>query len=136
MHEKTFFWLYSSFPPETEYFKIINEAALKAEFLYACDLINDLEKKSIKGNIVEFGVFEGMWLSVLANHVESFNNGRDIWGFDSFDGLPKTDKNDLDCWNEGQYKANFDSVYKYLDCENRNYIHLIKGWFTDSLKSE
>jgi hypothetical protein len=40
---------------------------------------------------------------------------------------------DIKGFKKGNYKAGYDDVYKYLDCENRD-ITLIRGWFSDTLK--
>ena len=97
-------------------------------------LISDASFKDTPGAIVEFGVFEGKWLEQFAKALDSNSISREIWGFDSFQGLPKTTEHDLDCWSEGQYAADYASVSKRLKCEQRPHIHLVKGWFSDSFK--
>lgn len=128
------FWLYSSWEPGTPYFDMVMDSALQAEFMYARDLISSAAFKEIPGIIVEFGVFEGQWIEQLAEAQELTSMHRDIWGFDSFEGLPDTTEHDLECWSEGQYSADYEGVKKRLKCEQRPYIHLVKGWFSESFK--
>jgi len=82
------------------------------------NLVND------SGLFLEFGVFEGTTINIIAS---MFPN-KTIWGFDSFEGLPEdwiTNDEEI-VWHKG-----FFAVEK-LPKVNNNVI-LIKGWFDQTL---
>lgn len=78
-----------------------------------------LEETKIKGMYLEFGVYKGKTINFIA----SIKKDEEIYGFDSFDGLPKF-------WRDGFSKGTF-SLDK-LPRVNKNVI-LIKGLFDKSL---
>lgn len=120
----------------TPYGEIINSAMLEAEYLFAHDLLRELQGSNTPGAIVEFGVYEGDWLKHLSDSLKTLNFDRPIYGFDSFEGLPAPIQEiDLIGFAEGDLHADFDRVYKFLECDKRD-ITLVKGWFCDSLKLE
>lgn len=71
-----------------------------------------------EGLALEFGVFEGATLKIIA----AAREGRDVYGFDSFEGLPED-------WRSGFPKGAFgvDGLPAVPGAE------LIKGWFSDTL---
>lgn len=72
------------------------------------------------GLICEFGVFQGASINLLANCLPE----REIYGFDSFEGLPAT-------WRVGFLQGSF-STSGTLPAVRSN-VSLIKGWFSDTL---
>lgn len=76
----------------------------------------DLAKN--EGLILEFGVFEGLTINFI-----SVNTKKIVYGFDSFEGLPKD-------WRDGFEKGTFKT--EELPTVNNN-VKLIKGCFEDSL---
>ncbi|MET0668281.1 MAG: TylF/MycF/NovP-related O-methyltransferase [Methyloceanibacter sp.] len=81
------------------------------------------------GAYVEFGVFNGLTLSiaheVMPRHVK-------LYGFDSFQGVPK-DVEGL--YLEGMCKCDLPTTLRFLNERNVdwNRLHLIEGWFADTL---
>jgi len=69
--------------------------------------IEFIDYERIPGDIVEFGVFAGMSLAVLAKGHSFDPKGmtRRIVGFDSFDGLPRSTE-DHARWDEGACRTN------------------------------
>lgn len=125
----------ASWDEGTEYYDIVHQAMMRAEFAYARDLLRGLHADGVDGAIVEFGVAEGDWLSKLIDLSEEIGMHRPILGFDSFQGLPAPSaKDDLDCWTEGQYAADYDSVCGRLRVRERENVKLYKGWFKDTLQ--
>ena len=53
------------------------------------------ETKNIKGDIIEFGVWNGNNLILIKKIIEYLNIKKKIIGFDSFRGMPKADENNL-----------------------------------------
>jgi hypothetical protein len=67
--------------------------------------------------------------------MKEINLNRDVYGFDSFEGLPKPDiAHDHEFWKEGMYAARIEDVKAYLKCSENPNVKLIKGWFSDTLK--
>jgi predicted O-methyltransferase YrrM len=69
--------------------------------------------------VLEFGVFSGRTINALAEYLPDSK----MWGFDSFEGLPETWRND---YTKGTFK-----VDKLPDV--RSNVNLIEGWFDDTL---
>lgn len=90
-------------------------------------LLSALEKCTIDGLILEFGVFSGKTINLISSKFTE----ETVWGFDSFEGLPE---DWIRAKNEGtaptRPKGHF-SVEK-LPVVNSN-VRLVKGFFRDSL---
>lgn len=77
-----------------------------------------LDKISIKGLILEFGVYRGETINFIANSVSD-----KVYGFDSFEGLPEF-------WRDGFGKKAFQM--NGLPEVKKNVV-LVKGWFDESI---
>ena len=104
----------------------------------SADRVENLKKylnqvRTFDGDIAEFGVFKGGSLQIIA---EETRLDTQIYGLDSFEGLPVPDKNyDLTTWNicEGGMKADFDTVEYALSGYHN--VKLFKGWFPEVTKN-
>jgi hypothetical protein len=104
------------------------------EYYVVKKLFEELEDKHITGSVIEFGVFNGGALEKLVSLCEELKTNRQIYGFDSFEGLPAPRSgSDYDCFYEGQFAASLEDVSRQLRGNERPYLHLIKGWFADTL---
>ena len=98
---------------------------------------------SIPGDFVETGAWRGgCGILMRATLEASAEHQRNVWLFDSFEGLPKPDANSFPAdrddqhWTFSSYlgvsldqvKANFEK-YELLD----DRTHFIKGWFRDTV---
>lgn len=127
----------SLWPQSSSFYDVANSHMMRAEIEFSEHLISDLCARQVPGDIVEFGVFQGDWIEHLYVSLEKNESQKKIYGFDSFEGLPRPDAaNDLDCWVEGQYSADYKSVYDKLKCEIRPRLILVPGWFNISVKSQ
>jgi len=97
---------------------------------------------NVKGDIVECGVGQGESLIMLASLVKKELKGRNIWGFDSFEGFPQPGKEDKSIRNAREGEWGDTSVYIVrnslinagLDDEFiESQINLVKGFFEKSL---
>ena len=89
-----------------------------ANILYFLKKTNELP-----GDIAEFGVFNGGSLSFIAKNTPKH---KQIYGIDSFEGLPKPRKG-YDLHREGEFKADYKSVLnRFSEFPN---VRLIKGFF-------
>ncbi len=126
--------LASSWSTQEKWGQLLNIRMMEIEYEYAKSLLEQLRDRGIAGDIVEFGVFEGHWLERLVEMSETIDARREVWGFDSFEGLPDTSaRHDLACFTKGQFAAGFDAVCQRLDVANRAHVHLVQGWFCDTL---
>jgi hypothetical protein len=97
-------------------------------------LMENLDQERIPGSVVEFGVFEGNALNDLATIREELNSEREIYGFDSFAGLPEPVAGlDSPAFYKGQFVSPLEVAEQKLRVSERPYLHLIKGWFSNTL---
>ena len=89
-----------------------------------------------KGAYYEFGVFKGFSLWFAQQYYRhAFKGGLQIYGFDSFEGLPSSAVDHHMNWKPGNYAESLDDVVRFLtqnggDLET---IKLFKGFFSDQL---
>lgn len=90
-------------------------------------------------DIYEFGVYTGKGINTKLKYLSASDAGpRHVWGFDSFEGLPKTKDNPmesaLDVRNVQDFSSNWldlkRQVLQNIDYENTT---LIKGFYNESL---
>jgi len=112
----------------------------------AYDIIFQVEKKNIDGAIVECGVAEGGTSAMMAVASRSYGSTiRQKWMFDSFEGLPDPTEDDylngkagvfIRPLPKGSCLGTIEQV-RELMIDNlgfaENEIHLVKGWFQDTL---
>ncbi len=81
-----------------------------------------LKISNIEGSILEFGVFRGKSINLIAS-----NTKQNVYGFDSFLGLPE----DWSGSNHYVSKKHFDLKGTLPKCKEN--VNLIKGWFKDTI---
>jgi predicted O-methyltransferase YrrM len=104
--------------------RFLERHAFKAQCFTTRDGILAHAAELARGNaglICEFGVYRGASINTLARLLPE----RQIFGFDSFEGLPEA-------WRD-EYDAGAFDVNGSLPAVRSN-VHLIKGWFCDSLQ--
>lgn len=79
-----------------------------------------MERCSVEGLVLEFGVYAGRSLRVIAGRTPE-----PVYGFDSFQGLPED-------WTRQQKKGRFDLEGKVPKFEEPN-VRLVRGWFDETL---
>ena len=123
-----------TWPHDSKYFRMVNDGQIEVETTYVKEcLLTELQEKNIPGDIVEFGVYRGFWLEKFCLAREELKFSKNIYGFDSFEGLPAPDPaNDMP-FAQGEFRTDFEAVCKGLKCEERPYLKLLKGWFADTL---
>jgi len=98
-----------------------------------------LQRKKINGSFVECGVWNGGSAGAIAA-VSKNDGNRHIWLFDSWEGLPEPGKSDISYNGKmgqkgmaiGFEEKVMELIFKKLRLDNKK-IHLIKGWFNDTL---
>ncbi len=109
-------------------------SGLKDEKILTLDLheaafLNSLAKSvgKIKGDFAEVGVYKGGSAKVLC----SSKGDKNLFLFDTFEGLPKPSDIDKRFW-EGEYKASLEEIkHSFRECSN---AHFIKGVFPGSAR--
>ena len=81
-----------------------------------CEFVGDISETDL---VLEFGVFSGRTINALADRLPKHK----LWGFDSFEGLPETWRNDF---VKGTFKV--DTLP-----EVRKNVALVQGWFDVTL---
>jgi hypothetical protein len=101
------------------------------------NIIANQNQNKLDGKICEFGCYTGISSAKLSLIAALFN--LEFFVFDSFEGLPDIEKYGSESqhavYNSGEYCATIETVSnnikKYGSIRN---THLIKGWFSDTLK--
>jgi len=103
------------------------------------EVASHLQKEGVNGDFVECGVWNGGSAAMLATAIKDAKN-RHLWLFDSWEGLPKPTEHDIsytaEQGKEGMALGYEERVRELLfhklklNCEM---IHLVKGWFNDTL---
>jgi len=79
-----------------------------------------MERCALEGLVLEFGVYAGRSLRVIAGCTTE-----PVYGFDSFQGLPED-------WTRQQKKGRFDLEGQLPKFEEPN-VRLVRGWFQETL---
>jgi len=99
-------------------------------------LSEEINQRSVAGDIVECGVYNGGSAAIMASLCEKSPVNRNVWLFDSFEGLPKpTDKDGDEAaayqgWCHGDLSKVKEVLRKLRIPERR--VHIVKGWFQDT----
>jgi len=104
----------------------------------AYELAQLVEQTGLEGALVECGVWKGGCIATMAWVAKQANSNRSIWLFDSFEGLPVPTELDGPRAQEyiGRYAASVEDVEGILFSRleiNRDSVHIVKGWFQDTL---
>jgi len=81
------------------------------------------------GHVAELGVYKGGSAKII---LESCNDWRAVYLFDTFEGLPKPGPTDGPVLKEGGFAAPLSEVYAEFDGVNPNRLHFEVGVFPDS----
>jgi hypothetical protein len=118
-------------PDSYNKYKNIREAEHQiGRFLNMIKVAKEIDKLNLKGDIVEFGTWEGVGLHLIDMSFGKQTN-RMLVGIDSFEGLPHSSS----IWKKGSFSnTSLTSVEEYLDKSIINChkgFSLIKGWYDD-----
>lgn len=99
-------------------------------------LSEEVNRCSLPGDFVECGVYNGGSAAIMGSFCEKSAVKRDIWLFDSFEGLPKPTEKDGDRapayegWCHGDLEK-VKRVFQKLQIPDAR-VRIIKGWFQDT----
>jgi len=118
---------------------LIEEDQLSPVINAALDFIETNSKEKI-GDYLEFGVYNGTSISLAYKAIQEHQNlTTRLFGFDSFEGLPSDANTEDDAtWFPGQFKCTYDTTVKRLKSKGIDFkkVHLIKGFYSDTLNQE
>lgn len=115
----------------------VADAIFQASRAYENQLIAGLDADSVSGSLVEFGVYKGGRLGSWLDFLDEIGNARQVYGFDSFEGLPSPTSRDYDGWYQGQFSdVAIAEVAARLRLKERPHGHLVTGWLRDTLTTE
>ena len=127
------------------YQKIRKNTMLSTEALY--DLwwsVKYICKNELNGDIIEFGVWRGGALELIAYALNEYQGSNRIIGFDTFEGHPEPGKDEVDIWGNNMQKkfkeekvgkwayANYEYVLSNLNNVYKN-VQLYKGLVDESI---
>jgi Macrocin-O-methyltransferase (TylF) len=100
----------------------------------------DVVKRGIPGAIVECGCARGGSVALMALTLKDLGERRDLWLFDTFEGLPAPTQNDPDFEIADAFTGtcvgtleDVRSLFVRLEVEKN--VHMVKGLFQDTLAS-
>lgn len=109
------------------------------------DLAQTVIDEGVPGAFVECGVAQGGCAALLTQVAAGDHDGRHCWFFDSYEGLPEPTADDFENGRTGQHirplpkgscLGTIEQVSELLFDEmaaDRGQVHLVKGWFQDTL---
>lgn len=112
-------------------FTMTSEERIKSLF----ESLEYIRTNNIKGDIVECGVWKGGNILGVINYLNFYNEKRDVWLYDTFEGMTHAESIDIDLNNvsgkmwEGKCDASIDYVKSVLKtCPySEDLIHYVKG---------
>jgi len=121
------------------YKKIKPYTMLNYEAVYQVyEFIKDLDRKNVKGAIVEAGCWRGGLGAFISK-----TSDREVWLFDSFEGLPALTKEDTNLAKKRNLPIG--KAVEYIKAQEEDAMdiakkfnahpHIIKGWFDKTLPS-
>ncbi len=95
-------------------------------FLIIKFYIPSLIREGSKYSIIEFGCYRGGSAIFMASLCKSLDLPVDVYGLDTFSGMPKTNKT-FDAHSEGDFKeVNLEELIQYKDSIGLNNLFYIK----------
>ena len=136
-----YFSSFSSFSKYTKTYRKYADFSMIGHVSYVKNLIVAEKVKDIPGAIVECGVWKG---GMIAGISELLGNDRDSFLFDSFEGLPKVTSQDGErahLWQQQETDqpyfdnctADIEYARKAMKLSKVKKVHIVKGWFSDTL---
>jgi O-methyltransferase len=107
------------------------------------ELMKKVKEDDIEGDFVECGVWRGGVLVLMATFLQNEKMNKKVWGYDSFEGLPKPSGKYLADINDIHYTFDHLAVSKTEVIANLkkydvdlNDLYLIEGWFSETTKDK
>ena len=105
-------------------------------------VLRELRKtKNLSGDVVEFGCYVGTTSVFLARELETWTSSKQLWLYDSFEGLPEKSSEDVNSLGEdfkkGELLATKKQLISNLKKSGTKRLPIItKGWFNNLAESQ
>lgn len=113
---------------------LIPEKEFYSSVKLAIEKLLENETDDSLGSYLEFGVSRGTSMSTVFHVLKELKLDQlKLIGFDSFEGMPEG--SEKEGWATGQYYSTITATTKYLIDRKVDMarVHLVKGWFSDTL---
>ncbi len=114
-------------------FRIISEQITKDELLVILRELEKVLQKKIPGDTVEMGCYEGTSALFLARMMQTYDQDKKLWLYDSFEGLPVKTKEDESAagewFKEGELRASKARLAKNFVKAGLKIPEIKKAWF-------
>jgi len=118
----------------------VPERELENKYREYLKLLLNSEGEANIGDYLEFGVYTGTAIGCMNRALDALGLGDvRLLGFDSFEGLPKSARDDDEGdWTPGTYRSSEKVTRWYLEHSgvDMSRVTLIPGWFDESLTPE
>jgi len=116
-------------------FPIISEQIKRAELLVLLRELQRVLQKKVAGDVVELGCYEGTSALFFARMLKELAPGKELYLYDSFEGLPAKATEDLsaagELFVEGELRASRSQLTKNFVHAGLALPHIYKAWFED-----
>lgn len=120
-------------------YRLVPQEELKRKYREALLLLSKNDGAEKLGDYLEFGVCHGSSMACMYHALKDlgFDHVR-LFGFDSFEGMPDTSDAEDGNWYAGQFKSEYKFTRELLTQQGVQWerVHLVKGWFTDTLNPQ
>ena len=125
-------------------YSLVGTGGLEATY----DAVTSVEDASMPGALVECGVAQGGSAALMAMTSAKYGRRRPVWLFDSYEGLPDPTAEDFVDGKTGRHvrplpRGSCLGTYEEVDALlfgkfglDRRDVHMVKGWFQDTLVAE
>ncbi len=128
-------WIHFPFPWGSPEAAELQSTIWKIESQMWKQFLTNVRDERIQGDLLEFGVSVGNSLDELIGYCEDLALNINIYGLDSFEGLPELSTCDPQHWHKGQFAASYEAVSQRLKTDVRPHVRLVKGWFSKTLSN-
>ncbi|WP_431323314.1 TylF/MycF/NovP-related O-methyltransferase [Rhizobium sp. YTU87027] len=96
-------------------------------------LVSQVIAYGIEGDLVEVGCNEGQSSVLISKVIKSFNSGKRLHVYDSFEGLPAARSEDGNAYKKGDLATSQDVLIANFVTHRLELPTIHKGWFEDTL---
>lgn len=120
--------------------ELVPRTRLTAVYIDALQRLKAAAGRQPLGDYLEFGVYQGTAMLCMAEAMRALGlTEMRLFGFDSFEGLPpNASEEDSGVWKPGEFSSSLEYTRAYLKHHgvDMSRLHLIKGWFSETLTEQ
>lgn len=123
-------------PIQQEVLKYIIGPSLNFDYDTLVKDIQHVLKMEVEGDVVEFGCYKGNSSRAMLAALRYFESDKQLWVYDSFEGLPAPDKEKGDGYSEGDLACTIEDFTKDFDRFGMEHPKITKGWFNQLTENQ